>query len=69
MIPRDFLRGVDEVTLTAAVLALLVTGFCAFRRRLVEAVSLGIFVSAALLINNVLCALSARACMIAIRRE
>jgi hypothetical protein len=56
LIPRELLRGVDEVTLTAAVLALLVTGFCAFRSRLVEAVSLGLFVSAALLINNVLCA-------------
>ena len=57
LIPREFLRVLDEVTFPAAVLALLIAGFCAFRRRLAEAFSLGVFVAAALVINNVLCAL------------
>ena len=57
LIPREFLRVLDEVTFPAAVLALLIAGVCAFRRRLAEALSLGIFVAAAVVINNVLCAL------------
>jgi hypothetical protein len=57
LIPREFLRFFDEVTFPAAVLALLIAGVCAFRRRLAKALSLGIFVAAAVVINNVLCAL------------
>jgi hypothetical protein len=57
LIPREFLRVLDEVTFPAAMLALLIAAVCAFRRRLAEALSLGIFVAAAVVINNVLCAL------------
>jgi hypothetical protein len=57
LIPRKFLHVLDEVTFPAAVLALLIAGVCAFRRRLAEALSLGVFVAAAVVINNVLCAL------------
>ena len=37
LIPREYLRVLDEVTFPAAVLALLIAGFCAFRRHLTEA--------------------------------
>ena len=56
-VPRYFLRALDGVTFPAAVLALLIAGVCAFRRRLAEALSLGFFVTAAVVINNVICAL------------
>jgi hypothetical protein len=57
LIPRKFLRILDEMTFPAAVMALLGLGFCAYRRRLGDALSLAIFVAAAVMINNVLCAL------------
>ena len=59
-IPRAFLRAFDEMTFPAAVLALLVASFYAVRRGLNEAASLSLFVSAALVINNVICALDRR---------
>ena len=47
----------DEMTFPAAVLALLVAAFTRFGAGPDEAASLSLFVSAALVINNVICAL------------
>ncbi|MBV9406329.1 MAG: hypothetical protein JO211_13370, partial [Acidobacteriaceae bacterium] len=57
LVPREFLSELDDVTFPAAVLALLAVGLLAFRRGFVDALSLGLFVLAAIVINNVLCAL------------
>ena len=56
MIPREFLQAFDEVTFPAAVLALLIAVSCAVRRRLVDTLPLALFVTVAVVINNVLCA-------------
>ncbi|MBV9741009.1 MAG: hypothetical protein JOZ30_15340 [Hyphomicrobiales bacterium] len=56
LIPRAFLRRLDELTFSAAVLALLVGVACSLRLGLVDTLPLTLFVSAALMINNVLCA-------------
>ena len=56
-VPRPFLRALDELILPAAVVTLIFAGVSAARRGLLEGVSLVLFVSCALLINNVICAL------------
>jgi hypothetical protein len=55
-IPHKFLRRVDSVTFPLAVIGLLATGFFALRRGPPELSSIGPFVLAALVVNNVLCA-------------
>jgi hypothetical protein len=55
-IPRALLAALDDVVFPTAVVALLVTGLWASRRGITEGISLAFFVTCAVIINNVICA-------------
>jgi hypothetical protein len=56
LVPRAFLRRVDDLAFPTSIVVLLAAGIWALRRGLTEVVSFGLFVVAAFVINNALCA-------------